>query len=129
MHLAGASLEEFGLLKPPTFNVRSGRLLCGTTVVEALRQAGADECDVWCVDLDAPREAAASLMLNSHLNDWHWENVAAELRKVVAAGLPLTLTGMPESDTGPLLAAEWQPAAKVALDDVHADARQGGLFA
>lgn len=127
-HIAGNALKEFGLLKPPTYNVRTKRLLSLTSVVDALERSGVAEVDVWQVDLDAGREAAAMLMLNSHLNDWHWKSVSGELQKIQAAGLPLTLTGLHKSDTGPLLAADWKPAAKVPLDDIHSDVNQGGLF-
>lgn len=127
-HIAGAAIAEFGLLKPPTYNARTKRLLSLTSVIAALERNGITEVDVWQVDLDEGREAAAMLMLNSHLNDWHWESVSGELRKILTAGLSLAITGLPDSDTGPLLAADWKPASKVPLDDIHADVNQGGLF-
>jgi hypothetical protein len=127
-HHARISLEEFGLLQPPVFNVRTKRLLSLETIVDALRDAGAEEVEVWQVDLTEEQEIAASLALNSHWNEFWWEKVAAELKQVVKAGLPLTLTGLPECDTGPLLAADWSPPGKAPLDDVHVDPKQGGLF-
>ena len=125
--LARRSLDAHGLLSLPTLNIRSGRLLSLRSVVEAAAMLGLEELPVWCVELDEAEEEAAALMLNSHLNEWDWEHVAAKLKRVQAAGLPLTLTGLPESDTGPLLAADWKPADKAPLDDVHADTKQDGF--
>ena len=125
--LVRGSLKHFGLLMPPVYNVKSKRIIALRSAVEAVVKLDWKEIPVWCVELDEAEEAAAMLMLNSHLNEWDWEHVSAELNKIQAAGLPLTLTGLPESDTGPLLAAEWKPAAKAPLDDVHMDANQGGF--
>lgn len=128
VELARRTLEQFGLLVPPVYNVTTGTLLTLRTVVEALPLLGVETVQVWCVQLDPEVEDAAALLLNSHFNDYDWEHVAVKLKRVVAAGLPLCLTGMAESDTGPLLAADWSPKAKAPLDDVHADTKQGGLF-
>lgn len=122
------SINEFGLLKPPTVNSRTGRVIDLWSVVEACRREGKEELECWMVELDEAQEAAAVLMLNSRLNDWDWEHVSTDLKRVQAAGLKLELTGLKDSDTGPLLAADWKQVAKVALDDLKADAQQVGLF-
>lgn len=127
-HVVRQSVNEFGLLALPTWNARTGRLLSLRAVVESMVEAGEETCQVLAVWLEDAQEAAAVLMLNSHLNEFVWSEVAIELKKIEKAGIPVQLSGLHESDTGPLMAADWSPAAKVALNDVHADAKQGGLF-
>ena len=120
---AMASVIKYGLLSPPVFNVRSGHLMSQVSIVEAYKILSKTEIDVWCVDLDETQELAACLMLNNHLNDFNWEQVAADLKKIQAAGLSLALTGLQEFDTGPLLAAEWNQADAGAIS-----AQQAALF-
>lgn len=110
-----ATLARHGLLRPPVVSARTGTILDGRALVTAAALAGDVELDVWVVDVEPQDEALVRMALNTPVSDWIWSELAGELRKLKERGL-LALTLMPESDTGPLTAADWSPEALAALD-------------
>jgi hypothetical protein len=80
------------------------------------REAGVADIPVWVVDIPEEDEDAAHLALQNHVGEWRWEEVSKLLKAVVERGLDVGLTGFHESDTGPLLAADWTPKEKGPLD-------------
>lgn len=124
---AGRSLKFFGLLSLPTWNARTGHIINLASIIEAQRAAGETVFDVYAVDLSETQELAAIMAFNNHYGEWNWEKVSGGL-KVVQTEIPLEITGFHDSDTGPLLAAAWQPAEKVSLADALAEPKQGALL-
>lgn len=105
--MIGAQYRTFNLLKPPTFNVRTKKLLDLRDVVAALREAGETEMDVWCVDIPEELEVAAMFALNNGSGEWIWKPVSEYIKKFKEAGRNLALTGFLDHDTSPLLGADW----------------------
>mgnify|MGYP001244492901 CR=1 FL=1 len=123
----GKSLAHFGLLRPPfVLNARTGALLDGDRMRRPLRESGVEKVPVWVVDLPAEDEDAAHLALQNHVGEWQWQPVSLLLKAVGARGLDVGLTGFHDSDTGPLMAADWTPKEVGPLDG--SDPKQGGLF-
>jgi ParB-like chromosome segregation protein Spo0J len=111
------SIKTFGLLRPLTLNTRTGWILDGDNVLVVLRSMkGMDMVPVWCVDIPEELEDVAHLALNNHCGEWQWEPVSRLLKTVEERKQSVGLTGFHESDIGPLLAADWSPAAKGPLD-------------
>jgi len=65
--LAGlqASLDRFGMVQPPIFNQRTGRLVGGHQRVTAARAMGETSTDVVLVDVSEEDEKAMNVALNS----------------------------------------------------------------
>lgn len=128
LYLLGKSVELFGLLRPPfVVNARTGNLLDGDLLAEALQQRDPEqEVPVWVVDLDDWLEDAAHLALQNHAGDWMWQQVSEQLKAVKERNIDPRMTGFHDSDIGPLTAADWKPAAKGPLDG--SDAAQIGLL-
>lgn len=121
------SAGHFGLLRPPfVVNDRTGTLLDGDRMLAALRAAGVEQAPVWVVNLPEEDEDAAHLALQNHVGQWLWEPVSGLLKGVQARGLDVGLTGFHDSDTGPLLAAEWKKPEVGPIDG--ADPRQEALL-
>jgi hypothetical protein len=116
LYLLGKSVEQFGLLRLPVLNVRTGNLIDGDLLLEALRHLSTEEVDFWCVDVPEELEDVAHLALNNHAGEWQWRPVSEHLKAVQALGLPMGLTGFHASDYGPLTAADWSPAPKGPMD-------------
>jgi ParB-like chromosome segregation protein Spo0J len=111
------SLAKFGLLRPPlVVNARTGTLLDGERALEALRSAGETSAPVWLVEVEPELEDAAHLALQNHVGEWRWQQVSEALKELKGRGVDVGLTGFHDSDTGPLLAADWSPAEKAALE-------------
>ena len=120
------SLKHFGFLRPPfTINVRTGTLLDGDEMLDACRALGLESVPVWLVDLPEEDEDAAHLALQNHVGEWQWQPVSLLLKALAARGLDVGLTGFHDSDTGPLMAADWAPAK---VGDMHCDANQVSLL-
>jgi hypothetical protein len=81
------SVEELGNLSPPTFNVRTGRLIHGHQRVDIEREKGILELDVWCVDLPADKEKAAMLALNTIAGEWDEQKLSAVLNDLEGSEL------------------------------------------
>ncbi len=112
----GASVRHFNLLRPPVLNIRTGSVLDGDRLLAALRDSGAEEVEVWCVDVPEAEEDAAHLALNNHCGEWQWQAVSLLLKSCVERGVDAGLTGFLDSDTGPLLSADWSPAKVGPMD-------------
>lgn len=113
----GKSIEHFGLLRPPfVVNDKTGTLLDGDRMLRPLREAGLKEVPVWVVCIPEEDEDAAHLALQNHVGEWQWQTVSDLLKAIAARGLDVGLSGFHDSDTGPLMAADWSPAEKGPLD-------------
>ena len=122
----GKSLIYFGLLRVPfVLNARTGALLDGDRMLQPCREAGLVEVSVWVVDLSEEDEDAAHLALQNHVGEWQWQAVSLQLKSLASRGLDVGLTGFHDSDTGPLMAADWTPKEKGPLDG--SDPQQGGF--
>jgi hypothetical protein len=126
LYRLGKSLERFGLLRPPTFNAETGNLLDGDQLVEALKARGVEEVRCWVVSVPKEEEDVAHLVLQNHVGEWLWQPVSEVLKRVRDRGGDVGLTGFHDSDTGPLLAADWTVPAKGPMDG--SDAAQVELF-
>lgn len=123
----GKSLAHFGLLRPPfVVNVRTGALLDGDRMLRPCREAGMEDVPVWVVDLPEEDEDAAHLALQNHVGEWKWQPVSELLKALAERNLDVGLTGFHDSDTGPLLAADWTPKVVGPLDG--SNPMQGGLL-
>lgn len=127
-HWLAKQHEAFGLLQFPVLNKATGNLLGGAQNIRVLHSLGHTKAWVLLVDMDPTREAAAAFALNNHAGEFAWRPVSEALKLLLRVGDELGTTGFRESDYGPLVAAEWEPAKKAPLDDVQADPHQGGLF-
>lgn len=120
------SLAHFGLLRPPfVLNARTGNLLDGDRMLRPCREAGMAEVPVWVVDLPEEDEDAAHLALQNHVGEWMWQPVSDRLKDIRGRGLDVGLSGFHDSDTGPLLAADWKKPEKGPLDG--SDPKQEGF--
>lgn len=129
LYALGRSLSKFGLLRPPfVVNDATGNMIDGDLVLEALRSVMDKDAmvPVWAVSIPEEDEDAAHLALQNHAGEWQWQPVSELLKAVAARGGDVKLAGFHESDTGPLLAADWKPAAKGPLDG--SDASQISLL-
>lgn len=61
----GESLDRFGLVQPPVFNKRTGRLVGGHQRIKVLKKSGAAVVDVVVVDIDEIEEKALNITLNN----------------------------------------------------------------
>ena len=110
------SHDEFGLLRLPVLNVRTGNVIDGDHLITVLRDKGVEEVQVWCVDIDEAKEDIAHLALQNHCGEWMWEPVSVLLRALKDAGHELLLTGFHPYDISPLTQAEWSPVEKGPFD-------------
>lgn len=115
--------EAFGILQiHVVLNVTTGNLLGGRRSVQVMRDLGIEEAPVWCVQLPADMEDAASMALQNHASEWQWRPVSEKLKTMKQLGLGLQLSGFHDYDTGPLVSAEW---TRVDVQKrVDADARE-----
>lgn len=125
-YFVGKSYELFGLIGLPTLNVRTGTVIDGDTILNQLRMRGVSEVMVLCVDIPEELEDLAHLAKNNHAGDWHWQAVSELLKIIEERKQPIGVSGFHESDTGPLLAADWKAAAVGPLDGT--DASQGVML-
>lgn len=125
IHLAN-SVKAFGIIQPPLLNITTGNILDGDLLLQALRMLEWKECPVLVVKVAEEDEDTVHLARNNHAGEWSWEDVSKHLMALGQRGRPIALTGFHESDYGPLMAADWSPAAKGPLDG--SDANQGTLL-
>ena len=120
------SVKMFGLIQVPLWNKTTGNILDGDLLLQALRMLEWTECPVLVVEIPEEDEDTVHLARNNHAGEWMWEAVSKHLKELAVRGRAIALTGFHESDYGPLMAADWSPAAKGPLDG--SDANQFGLL-
>lgn len=76
------SMDEFGLVEPLVWNVRTGNLVGGHQRFKILTAEGATELQVSVVDLDEAREKALNLALNRVSGQWSDEQLAILLESL-----------------------------------------------
>lgn len=80
------SIEEFGLVLPPIFNTRTGRLVGGHQRLKPYTAKGATEVDTVIVDLSEEDEKILNIALNKITGRWDYEKLGELLAEIQAAG-------------------------------------------
>lgn len=116
-HRLYKSQQLFGLLRPPVVvNARTGAVLDGGSMLQALASAGVKEVPCWVVYVDPGLEPLARMALQNHVAEWRWQEVSKVLNKAKEAGHDHGLAGFHEAESGPVMAADWTVPAKGSLD-------------
>lgn len=97
------SIQKYGLVEPPVWNLRSGRLVGGhqrLQILDELTAADDYQLDVAVVDLDDEREKALNLALNNPQaqGQYDLDLLGDVIGELVAADFPLEDTGFSVSD-------------------------------
>lgn len=119
-------IATLGWLAPLVFNTTTNTLLDGDKRLQAAKDLGMKEVPCVVVEVPAEHEMAAHMALQNHVGDWQWQGVSEQLKAMQAGGLDVDLAGFHSRDSGPLLLADWAPAAKGPMDGSDKD--QGVLL-
>jgi ParB-like chromosome segregation protein Spo0J len=98
------SIEEFGLVDPLVWNVRTGRLVGGHQRLTVMLDLGWTEGDVSVVDLPEDKEKALNIALNKVTGNWDYLKLT-DLLKEMDVNI-LELTGWDEQELKHLLSRQ-----------------------
>jgi len=97
------SIEEFGFVDPPIFNIQTGNLVGGHQRVTVAQYIGGyEEIEVSVVDLPLDKEKALNVALNKISGRWDEEKLAVLLKDIESE---IPLTGFDNDEVDDLLAA------------------------
>lgn len=120
------SIEQLGLLAPPTVSAKTMRVLSLASVVESYVDLNKQEITCWVVELTEDQELEAYFQLNNHWNTWAWQSVSEMLKAMVKRGAEALLAGFGAGKTKALTrAGDWVPPEPAQLDGEQA--KQSGF--
>lgn len=93
------SIQEFGFVQPPIFNVRTQTLVGGHQRIKVFKELGGRDLDVVIVDLPVDQEKLLNIALNKVQGAWDFDKLAElldELSKM--PDLDETLTGFSDKE-------------------------------
>lgn len=113
------SLERFGQAQPIVIDKRTGVIIGGNGLHQAMKSLGWTECDV--VEYEAKTDAekrALAIALNrvGETSKWDWKHLTEQL-KDLQDSFNLNDLGFSEADLQPLFNANWEPEETKKLED------------
>lgn len=100
------SIEEFGFVDPPIFNIQTGNLVGGHQRVTVAKSLGfLEEIEVSIVDLPLEKEKALNVALNKISGKWDEEKLGALLKELSEQSEGIDLTGFAESEIDDIITA------------------------
>ena len=97
------SIEEFGCVDPPIWNVRTNRLVGGHQRIAVMRDMGWTKTAVSVVDLPEEKEKALNIALNKISGVFDDDLLADLIRDIQMTDVSLDLTGIDAQDVNRLL--------------------------
>lgn len=97
------SIESFGVVEPPVWNIRTGNVVGGHQRLSVMETLGYTETDVVIVDLDENEEKALNVALNKISGEWDEALLTDLMAELQSTGFDVSLTGFDAAEISDLL--------------------------